>query len=161
MGNIVWVLKIYCFAVAVWLELLTGLCDRSSHTEIRVHKLLLHIRFDVPLPEWIVGQQLLSWSQTYTHNKHPILAHWSCTVCTLWVCLQTTLYQITHSMKRSPWEVNSCSLSQEISCWSFLIVYARCCCWTIYWATWIQSTSSHPVSLRSILVLFFHLCPYF
>jgi hypothetical protein len=30
--------------------------------------------------------------------------------------------------------------------------------WSLSWARWIQSTPSHPISLRSILILSFHLC---
>jgi hypothetical protein len=30
--------------------------------------------------------------------------------------------------------------------------------WSLSWVTWIQSTPSHTISLRSILILSYHLC---
>jgi hypothetical protein len=32
--------------------------------------------------------------------------------------------------------------------------------WTLSWATWIQSTPSYPISVRSILILSSYLCLY-
>jgi hypothetical protein len=37
--------------------------------------------------------------------------------------------------------------------WSFITVSTRAHHWALFWATWIQSTYSHPVPLRSILIL--------
>jgi hypothetical protein len=39
----------------------------------------------------------------------------------------------------------------------FITLLTRTLPWYLYWATWIQSISHHPVSLRSILILPFHL----
>jgi hypothetical protein len=39
----------------------------------------------------------------------------------------------------------------------FITVLKRSCHWPLYWARWIQSTSSQPISLIPILILSFHL----
>jgi hypothetical protein len=40
----------------------------------------------------------------------------------------------------------------------FITVFTRAHYWPLSWARWIQSTPSHPISLRSILTLSSHLC---
>jgi hypothetical protein len=40
---------------------------------------------------------------------------------------------------------------------SFIIVFTRARHWFLFWARRIQSTASHPISLRSTLILSFHL----
>jgi len=35
----------------------------------------------------------------------------------------------------------------------FITVFARACCWSLTWARRIQSTHSHTISLRFILIL--------
>jgi hypothetical protein len=42
----------------------------------------------------------------------------------------------------------------------FIVVFKRFCYLSFDWARLIRSTSSHPVSSRSILVLSSHLCPH-
>jgi hypothetical protein len=39
-----------------------------------------------------------------------------------------------------------------------IFVFTRACHWSLSWARWFQSTLSHPISLRSILILSYHLC---
>jgi len=40
----------------------------------------------------------------------------------------------------------------------FITVFTRSCHWSLSWSKWIQSTSSHTLSLRYILILSSHLC---
>jgi len=66
-------------------------------------------------------------------------------------------------MEQSPsWETKSLSLSWKFSTFyethSFITVFTRTCHSSLSWVTWIQSTPSDPVSLRSILMLSLHLC---
>jgi hypothetical protein len=42
--------------------------------------------------------------------------------------------------------------------WRFITVFTRARHWSLSWARWIQSTHSHPTSLRSILILSPPLC---
>jgi hypothetical protein len=41
---------------------------------------------------------------------------------------------------------------------SFFAVFTRICHWSLSWARLIQFTLSHPIYLRFILILWFHLC---
>jgi hypothetical protein len=41
--------------------------------------------------------------------------------------------------------------------WRFITVFTTAYNLSLYWATWIQSRPSQPISLRSIVTLFFHL----
>jgi len=41
--------------------------------------------------------------------------------------------------------------------WIFIPMFITACHWSLSWARWIQSSSSHPSSLRSILILSSHL----
>jgi hypothetical protein len=64
----------------------------------------------------------------------------------------------TNSMERSPsWEANSHSASQDIPRFygtrKFITMFTRSCHGCLTWAWWIQSTPSHHISLRSILIL--------
>jgi hypothetical protein len=43
----------------------------------------------------------------------------------------------------------------------FIIVFTRSCHWFLSWTTWIHSTPSYLISLRSILMLSSHLRPHF
>jgi hypothetical protein len=64
---------------------------------------------------------------------------------------------VTNSMEQgSSREADSQSLSQESN---FITVFTRARHWTVSRDRWIQSTSSHPISLRSIQILSFHLLP--
>jgi hypothetical protein len=64
-------------------------------------------------------------------------------------------------MEQSPWElivtwlVKKCSTFYEI--WRFIIMFTRPHYWILSWFRWIQSTPSHPVSLRYVLILSCHL----
>jgi len=64
--------------------------------------------------------------------------------------------QLTNFMDQSPWEANSRSASQEVTCLlgtrRSIIVFARVCYWSQFWASRIQSTSSKTIFLMSILI---------
>jgi hypothetical protein len=59
------------------------------------------------------------------------------------------------------WKFDSRSASQEIPLLflnlGFISVFTTAHRWTLSWGTWIQSTSSHSISGRSILILSSHL----
>jgi len=58
------------------------------------------------------------------------------------------------------WELDSHSDSQEFifyGTWRFITVFTTACYWSLSQARWIQFISSHPISLRSILIFSFHL----
>jgi len=64
-------------------------------------------------------------------------------------------------MEQSPsWEANSRLASQELPAfhgtWRFITVFTRAYHWSLFWARIMQSTPSHPISLRSIPVLSSH-----
>jgi hypothetical protein len=63
-------------------------------------------------------------------------------------------------MELSPsWEATSCSAVQKFCrTWSFIGMFTKAHHWSQSWAKWIQSITSHLISLRSILTLCFHLC---
>jgi hypothetical protein len=68
-------------------------------------------------------------------------------------------------MKLSPsWEAASRSATQEFPniLWNPKVHYCvhKCLHWSRSWARWIQSIPSHPISLRSILIIstYLHLC---
>jgi len=72
------------------------------------------------------------------------------------------MFQLTkYSMEQSPWEAHSHLASQEILLllWNtrFITVFTRACHWSLCWARCIQSTPFHTISLRSTLILYFHL----
>jgi len=71
---------------------------------------------------------------------------------------------LANSMKQSPsWESNSYSHNQEIShlLWNlrFIAMFTRPSHWTLSWNRYIQSTFSHSISLRSIIILSLHVFP--
>ena len=39
----------------------------------------------------------------------------------------------------------------------FITIFTQSCCWSLFWARWFQSTFSHPISSRSILILLSHI----
>jgi hypothetical protein len=69
----------------------------------------------------------------------------------------------THSlMELSPsWEAANCAATQELPSilWNPKVhtVFTRALYWSLSWSRSIQSIPSHPISLRSILILFTHL----
>jgi len=64
-------------------------------------------------------------------------------------------------MKQSPCESNSHSACQEIPHFygnrRLITVFTRAQHWSLFWARQIQSTPFHPISIKSILILSFHL----
>jgi hypothetical protein len=75
----------------------------------------------------------------------------------LYATLQVLL---SNYMEQShPLEANSHSASEEIPFYEmqrFVAVFAKACHWTLIGARRIQSTSSHPISLTSFLILSYH-----
>jgi hypothetical protein len=67
-------------------------------------------------------------------------------------------------MKQRPsWKADRHSYNQEITFYGirrFIIMFTSVWHWALYYATYIQSTSWHPISLRSILILSSHLRAY-
>jgi len=78
--------------------------------------------------------------------------------------LSTVKKYLTHSMEQSPsWEVKL-TFTQLVNkfpafnlTWRFITVFRRAFHWSLSWSSWIQSTTSHPLSLRYILISC-HLC---
>jgi len=64
---------------------------------------------------------------------------------------------LTNSMEQNPSEANSHSASQKFlasyGTWRFITMFTRAHHLSLSWARWIQSTTSHTISLRSILIL--------
>jgi len=67
----------------------------------------------------------------------------------------------TNSMEKRPWEAN---ITQQVHKFlafygtrRFITLFTRSRYWSISWARCIQLTTSHPISLRSILILSSHL----
>jgi hypothetical protein len=65
-------------------------------------------------------------------------------------------------MELSPsWEAACCAATQEFrnifGTRRFITVFTRALHWSLPWARSIQSMPPHPISLRSILILFSHL----
>jgi hypothetical protein len=65
-------------------------------------------------------------------------------------------------MELSPsWEAANCAATQELPniLWTrrFITAFTRALHWSLFWARSIQSLSSYPISLRSILILSAHL----
>jgi hypothetical protein len=70
--------------------------------------------------------------------------------------------QPRNSMEQIPsWNANCHSDSQEISPFyetgRFITVFIKAQQWSISWARYLQSATSHTISLRSILILYFYL----
>jgi hypothetical protein len=65
------------------------------------------------------------------------------------------IHSLTHSlMELSPsWEATNCAATQELPAFygtqMFITVFTRALHWSLSWAISIQSTPSHPISLRS------------
>jgi hypothetical protein len=75
-------------------------------------------------------------------------------------CLNIVTYLFT---ELSPsWGAVNCAAPQEPPAFygtrRFNTVFTRVLHWSLSWAISIQSTPSHPISLRSILILSTHLC---
>jgi hypothetical protein len=78
-------------------------------------------------------------------------------------CNRTSKDTANQLMEMYPsWDVNTCLGIQVILSilWTAKVHYhaTRACQWSSSWAWWIQSTPSHPISLRFILILSSHLC---
>jgi len=72
---------------------------------------------------------------------------------------------ITNSFEQNPWQANNHSASQEIPCisWDLEVHHHvhKNHHWSLFSARWIQSTTSHSVSLRTtcfLRLIFSHLC---
>jgi len=62
-------------------------------------------------------------------------------------------------MEHSPsWEASH-SATQISGTWRFITVFTSAHHWSLSWARWIQSTTSHAISVRSIQIPSSHLCP--
>lgn len=74
------------------------------------------------------------------------------------VSLKTETNQPTNAMEQSPWRANSHSNTHLL--WHLMFhyrVYKKNRFWSPWWTTLIQSTTSHPISLRLISILYPHL----
>jgi hypothetical protein len=64
--------------------------------------------------------------------------------------------------EQSPWEAISHSAIKKCTPFmdpkTFVTVFG--CHWTLFWATWIQSTPSHPTSSKIHFILSYYLCPH-
>jgi hypothetical protein len=80
----------------------------------------------------------------------------------LWTSSEN-ISHITHSLMElsSSWEAANCTATQELPSvlWNPKVHYRshKCLHWSLSWARSIQSPPSHPISLRSILILSTHL----
>jgi hypothetical protein len=76
---------------------------------------------------------------------------------------ESLIFLITHSLiELSPsWEAANCAATQELPEFygtrRFIAVFTRAVHWSLFWARSNQSIPSHPISLRSILILSTHL----
>jgi hypothetical protein len=69
--------------------------------------------------------------------------------------------QLTHSTVRLEKLIVAHVVKTFISCYGprrFITVFTRARNRPLSWPRWIQSTPSHPVSLRCIVILSYHLC---
>jgi hypothetical protein len=55
-----------------------------------------------------------------------------------------------------PWKDGSLSKGKEVCHWMYIAVFTRAVHWSVLWATWVQCTTSHHISVRYILVLSSH-----
>ena len=82
---------------------------------------------------------------------------------TCWMgCEVRVLCTLTESMQQTPWEAHKSSTNQEVSrvLWNPTIHNRVHNSWLFFmsWASWIELTPSHPISLISLLILPFHIC---
>jgi len=71
------------------------------------------------------------------------------------VCLSNSIEQ------SASWDADSqlvSKFSTSNGTWRFITMFRRACHWSLSSARCIQSTTSHPISIRSILILSYHLC---
>jgi len=67
---------------------------------------------------------------------------------------------VAKSMEQSPWEADSHSVKKFPTFYGtrrFITVFTTARHWSLPWTRWIQSTTSHPITLRSILILSYNL----
>jgi len=75
---------------------------------------------------------------------------WNPNLTTWWTKVLPDKLIVTQLIKKFP----ACYSTRRLN-----IVFIRAGHWSLPWARWIRSTCSHPFSLRSILMLSFHLLP--
>lgn len=69
---------------------------------------------------------------------------------------------ILNSIEQHPsWEANSLSARQQVTAFfgirRAIAIFTRCRHWSLFWTGWIQLTHLHHISVRTILILAFHL----
>jgi hypothetical protein len=110
----------------------------------------------------ITGQQLY-WKQLTQYDIFVMSAFDLKTAnsCCVKSALNLIISFSRNKFQSPSWEANSCfgqifAAFYEIQ--EVINPFSTARYWTIFWARWLQSRSSFPISFRSTLILFFYLC---
>jgi hypothetical protein len=87
------------------------------------------------------------WNFGFCYHNLSYLVNW----LTLWSRVYFEKLIVTQPVKKLP---------VFYATRMFITVFTTARHWSLFWARWIQSTISHPITLRLILILSFHLCLY-